>query len=101
MLAAPDKLAADAAVVTVPPEDTVAVGPSASRALLAAFAGRKLAVDGAAREVRTERWGSASRRRTCPGWNPGGNPYRITAQLIALSNPDGSWAVVAVQYLAL
>jgi len=103
MLAAPaklaDALAVDPAVVAVPPDKAAAVGPSAARALLTSFAGRKLEVNGASREVRTEKWGFAQANVS---WlEPGGNPFRLTAQLIALPKPDGSWTVVAVQFLAL
>jgi hypothetical protein len=103
MLAAPaklaDALAADPSVVVIPPEDPAAVGPHAARALLATYAGRKLVVDGAARELHSETWGFAQANVS---WlEPGGSPYRLTAQLIALPAPNGSWAIVAVQFLAL
>jgi len=72
MLAATAKLAhalgADPSVVVVPPDKPAAVGPRDTRALLATFAGRNLAINGATREVRTDNWGS--RRPTCRGSSP-------------------------------
>jgi hypothetical protein len=103
MIAEPDQLAgtlaADPAVVVVQPDKAPAVGPAAARASLGSLAGRKLVLDGAAREVRTERWGFAQGNVS---WvEPGGNPYRLTAQVIALPRGEGSWGVVAVQLVAL
>jgi hypothetical protein len=103
LLAAPDQLAAalgtDPNIVVVPPDGAAAIGPDAARALLGTLSAHKPALDGAAREVRTDKWGFAQAN---VAWaEPGGNPYRLTAQLIALPKPDGSWSVVAVQLLAL
>jgi hypothetical protein len=103
LIASPAKieaaLSADPNVVVVANESEVAVGASDAKKLLSTWEKRSLSVNGSAREVRNAKWGIVQAN---VDWNePGGKPYRFSAQLIALPQPDGSWSVVAVQFLAL
>jgi hypothetical protein len=92
-------LSADPNVVVVANENEVAIGASDAKKLLATWEKRSLSVNGSGREVRNAKWGIVQAN---VDWNePGGKPYRFTGQLIALPQPDGSWSVVAVQFLAL
>ena len=89
----------DPNVVVVTNEKEFAVGASAAKKLLATWEKRNLSVNGSVREVRNAKWGVVQAN---VDWNePGGKPYRFATQLIALPQADGSWAVVAVQFLAL
>ena len=103
LAAAPDKLAAalaaDPNVVVVGNEKEYAVGAGAAKKLLATWGSRKLSVNGKVREVHKDNYGFVQAN---VDWEePGGKPYRFMAQVIALPKADGSWSVVAAQYLAL
>lgn len=92
-------LANDPNIVVALNDNQLAVGVNEAKVLLDAWTKRSLTVNGAVREVRNERWGFVQANID---WNePGGKPYRFSAQLIAIPRSDGSWNVVAAQYLAL
>lgn len=103
MLVSPDDIAkslsSDPNVVVVTQDGATAVGPDAAKAALAKWHGRPLAINGKVRELRKDKWGFVQAN---VDWNePGGAPYRLSAQLLALQQPDNSWSVVAVQFMAI
>lgn len=92
-------LATDSNVVAVTNEKDFATGAEGASGLLTTWSKRSLSINGSVREIRNEKWGFVQAN---VDWNePGGAAYRFSAQLIALPRSDGSWSVVAVQYLAL
>jgi hypothetical protein len=102
LLAAPDALsgalAADPIVVFGTDKAERAIGRAAAKALLAKWRKLPLAVEEAdkVREVRTASWGFAMADVNIP--KPGGAPFRMSAFLVAVPGPSGSWSVVAVNY---
>jgi hypothetical protein len=103
LLASPDAIAkalsSDPNVVMVNNDGATATGPDAVKAMLAKWHGRPMSVDGKVREVVKDKVGFVQAN---VNWNePGGAPYRFSGQLVALQQADGSWSVVALQYLAL
>ncbi|MEP6866191.1 MAG: hypothetical protein ABJE66_36560 [Deltaproteobacteria bacterium] len=92
-------LSTDPNLVMVSNESEFAVGAGDVKKLMSAWDKRSLSINGAVREVRNAKWGFVQAN---VDWNdPGGKPYRFSAQLIALPQADGSWAVSALQFLAL
>jgi hypothetical protein len=105
LLAAPDDLAAalstDPVVVFGTDKAERAIGQAAAKALLAKWRKLPLAIEEAdkVRDVRTTSWGFAMADVNIP--KSGGSPYRMSAFLVAVPGPSGSWSVVAVNYGAL
>lgn len=105
LLAAPDQLAAslsaDPVVVFGTDKTERAIGQAAAKSLLAKWRKLALAIEEAdkVREVRAANWGFAIVDVNIP--KPGGSPYRMSAFLVAVPAPNGSWSVVAASYGAL
>ena len=105
LLAAPDPLAGalagDPVVVFGTDKAEQAIGQAAAKALLARWRRLLLAIEEGdkVREVRTASWGYAMADVNI--MKPGGAPYRMSAFLVAVPGPSGSWSVVAVNYRAL
>ncbi|HUC00403.1 MAG TPA: hypothetical protein VMS11_11305 [Solirubrobacterales bacterium] len=102
LLAVPDELAAslsaDPVVVFGTDKAERAVGRAAAKALLAKWRKLPLAIEEAdkVREVCAASWGFAMADVNIP--KPGGAPFRMSAFLVAVPGPSGSWSVVAVNY---
>jgi hypothetical protein len=104
LLASPEELAASLAsdpVVYGTDAAERAAGQAAAKALLAKWRKLPLAIDEAdkVREVRTASWGFAMADVNIAKGS--GAPYRMSAFLVAVPGPNGSWSVVAVNYGAL